>query len=50
MYIKLHKIVMDKTLTKSTKFDHHGIKKHTLQYKLLQHNKTQTYLITVQPF
>ena len=35
---------MDKKLTNPQKFDPHEINKHTLQYKLLQHNKTQTHL------
>ena len=39
MYIKFHKIIMDE---KPQKFDPHEMNKHILEYKLLQHNKTQT--------
>ena len=30
------------------KFDTNKINNHMVQYKILQHNKTQTYLITGQ--
>ena len=40
MYIKLHKFIMDKKLINPWKFDPHEMNKHTLLYKLLQHNKT----------
>ena len=40
---------MDKKLIESTKFDLHETRKHTLQYKPLQQNTTQTYVITGQP-
>ena len=33
---------MDKKLTKSGKIDTNKINNHTVQYKILQHNKTQT--------
>ena len=44
MYVKLHKIIMDKKLMKSTKIWFHEMNKHTLHYKLLQHNKIHTYI------
>ena len=43
------KIIMDKKVTKSTKFDPHEMNEHALHYKLLQHNKRQTYFITNWP-
>ena len=39
---------MDKKIFESTKSDLHEANKHILQYKPLQHTKTQTYLITGQ--
>ena len=54
LYLKHHVyktslIIMNNKLTKSTKIDPHKFNKYTLQYKLLQHNKTQSYLIADQP-
>ena len=41
---------MDKKLKQNPrKLDPHEVSNHTIYYKLLQHNKTQTYLITGQP-
>ena len=44
-----HKLSWIRSLTKSTKFDSHRINNHTAQYKLLQYNKAQAYLIIGQP-
>ena len=44
MCIKLHKLSWIRNLTKSMKVDYHKINNHTIQYKPLQHNETQTYL------
>ena len=41
VYKKLHKLSWIRNLTKSQKFDTHEINNHTIQYKILQHNKTQ---------
>ena len=43
---------MDKKLDKihENNYDANKINNHTIQYKILQHNKTQAYLITGQPF
>ena len=39
---------MDKNLTKSVKFWYPQNNSHTIQYKMLQHNKTQVNLIIGQ--
>ena len=46
MYIKLHKLSWVRNLKNLRP---NKINKHTVQYKVLQHNETQTYLITGHP-
>ena len=40
---------MDKKLNEIAKIDTNKINNPMVQYKILQHNKVQTYLITGQP-
>ena len=58
LYLKHHvhktsKIIMDKKKKLNEIHDNliytHKINNHTTQYKILQRNKTQTYLVTGQP-
>ena len=47
MYIKLHNNYHGQETNEI--LDPHEMNKHSLHYKLLQHNQTLTYLITGQP-
>ena len=54
LYLKHHVYIISKlswirNYRNPQKFDSHEMNKHTLHYKLLQHNKTQAYLTTGQP-